>query len=132
MQPQFRKPIRQDSRHRLKHNALPPESAIKFVARFGMMKAFTKVMEAARTNHSVFTPERNAPADGLSLGIACLYLSDQLMGIVQQSMRLKSIKLHGFLVRKYRKECLRITGLDLPEQQSVRGEARKKCKCSIA
>src|SRR5438874_1656053 len=47
-------------------------------------------------------------------------------------MRLKSIKLHGLLVRKYRKECLRIIGLDLPEQQSVRGEARKMCKCIIA
>src|SRR6266568_8521926 len=105
---------------------------MKFVARFGVMKAFVEVMEATRTNHSVFTLERDAPADGLSLGIARLYLSDQLMGIIQQSMRLMSIKLHGFLVRKYRKQCLRILGLDLPEQQSLRDEARKMCKCSIA
>src|SRR5438067_9787040 len=104
---------------------------MEFVADFGTMKAFVEVMEAARTNHSVFTLEPDAPANALSSSIAHVYLSDQFTCIVQHSMRLVSIELHSFLVRKYRKECLRISGLDVPKQQPVRGETRKRCKHRI-
>jgi len=68
------------------------------------MKAFVEVMEAARTNHSVLALERDTPTKSLPPGVARLYLPDQLLCIVQRSMRLVSIELHGFLVRKYRKE----------------------------
>jgi hypothetical protein len=42
-----------------------------------------------------------------------------------------SIELHGFLIRKYWKECIGIIGLDLPKQQSVRGETWKMGKRCI-
>jgi hypothetical protein len=42
-----------------------------------------------------------------------------------------SIELHGFLIRKRRKERLRILRLDLPKEQSVRGEGRKVGKYCI-
>ena len=104
---------------------------MEFIADFGTMKAFVEVMEAARTNHSVFTLKRDAPPDALSLSITHVYLSDQFTCIVQRSMRLVSIELHSFLVRKYRKECLRIIRLDVPKQQPIRSETRKLCKHRI-
>src|SRR6266852_2036140 len=46
-------------------------------------------------------------------------------------MRLVPIELHGFLIRKYCKQCLCIIWLDLPEAQSICVEGRKMCKRCI-
>src|SRR5258708_5499384 len=53
------------------------------------------------------------------------------MGLIYRPVRLMSIKLHGFLIRKRRKEVLCISRLNLPKEQPVRRERWKACKCCI-
>jgi hypothetical protein len=96
-----------------------------------MMKALTEMMEAASTNYVVFTLACDTPADGLAPGVACLYLFDQFMCVVERLMGQVSIEFHDFLVGKRCKERLCIIGLDLSQQQAIRGEAWKMCKCSV-
>src|ERR1700693_5111567 len=125
MQSQFCKPISQNGRHRFSHNALSPESAIEFVARLGTVKARVKMLKAASADQSILALERDTPADGFPPGVACLYLPDQFPRVVERLMRFMSIEFYDLLIRKYRKERLCITRLNLPEEQTARSKRWK-------
>src|SRR6266699_585013 len=131
MQAKLSKSIGQDGRHGFGHDALSPKTAIKFIARFGAMKARAEVMETARSDHAIFTLERDAPADDLAPDIARLDLFDQFLGLVYRLVRLMAIELHGFLIRQHCKEVLGIPRPDLPKEQAARAERRKVSKCCI-
>src|SRR5260221_10137808 len=115
MEIQISKTISQKGKLFFGHQTMVPESAIEFIPRCGTMKTSIEVMETARTNHSVLTFQRDAPADRLAPSVASLDLLNKATGLIYQSIRPMSSELHGFLIRKRRKDCLRIFWLDLPQ-----------------
>src|SRR5437660_1385860 len=114
MQPQFAKPKSQDGGHCFFHYAFTPESTIEFIPCFCAMKPLVEMKETARSNQFVVSLERDAPTKSLTSSVACLYLSDQLLRLIERFMRLMPIELHGFIIRKYSKQRFCIIWHDLP------------------